>query len=218
MGHLSILEQIALAIIPLLFAITIHEMAHGWAASKLGDKTAWMLGRVSLNPIKHVDFIGTLFIPFILIAFKSPVIFGWAKPVPINPRNFKNPRRDMALTAAAGPLSNLLMAILWAIAAKIGIVLLQAGMGFGVALLLMGRAGIWINLVLMFLNLIPLPPLDGGRILVGLLPRSLAIKYARIEPYGFFILLFLVIIGILNFLMIPVAGVERLLGAIFGLF
>jgi Zn-dependent protease len=212
----SIIQRIVIWALPILFAITVHEAAHGWVAAKLGDKSALMLGRVTLNPLKHIDPVGTIVVPLILL-WLGGFIFGWAKPVPINPRNFKNPRKDMAITAAAGPLSNFIMALIWALIAKIGVAMVAHGWSFAIPIQLMGSAGIMINLLLMFLNLIPLPPLDGGRIVAGLLPHNLALQYDKLERFGILILLGLLVFGGLNFLLIPVTIFYRLILLIFGL-
>lgn len=196
----SLVQKIAIWAIPVLFAITLHEVAHGWAARALGDRTAEMLGRLSLNPIKHIDPMGTILVPAIMLMLGG-FLFGWAKPVPIGIRNLRNPRRDFALVALAGPMSNLVMAIGWGILAKIAISTNpQEGVWLGV--LLMARAGIIINLVLMVLNLLPFPPLDGGRVLAGLLPEQQARVLDRIEPYGLVILIALMATGILSKIMI----------------
>ncbi len=195
---LNLIQKIAIWVLPVLFAITVHEVAHGWVARKLGDPTAMMLGRLTLNPVKHIDPIGTLLVPGILLVMNSGFLFGWAKPVPVTWENLKNPRRDMALVALAGPASNLVMAIMWALVAKMA--LIASGIfGSGVLqpLILMGVAGIQINIILMVLNLLPLPPLDGGRIVTGLLPGPWAWKFSRIEPFGLFILIGLLLLGIL---------------------
>ncbi|PLA74177.1 site-2 protease family protein [Hydrogenovibrio sp. SC-1] len=200
MIELTLMQKIAIWTLPVLMAITLHEAAHGWVASKLGDKTALMLGRVTLNPIKHIDPIGTILVPIVLLVLGG-FVFGWAKAVPITPRNFKNPARDMAWVAIAGPLSNLLMAIGWALLAKLGYLMSVDGhdaMGIGQFLIYSGLAGIAINLVLMVLNLIPIPPLDGSRVLSALLPNTLAYRFNQLEPYGFFILLGLLILGVLG--------------------
>lgn len=208
---LNVIQTAAVMALPLLFAITVHEAAHGWMARRLGDRTAEMLGRLTLNPIKHIDPIGTVLVPAILL-LAGGFIFGWAKPVPVDPRNLAHPRRDMAAVAAAGPMANLLMALLWALIAKLGLVLTPTLPWVGVPLLLMGKTGIFLNLILMVLNLLPLPPLDGGRVLVGLLPDRLADKVASIEPYGMFILVGLMITGFLGQLIgPPITLLERLL-------
>jgi Zn-dependent protease len=178
----------------------VHEVMHGFVARKLGDNTAFMLGRLTLNPLKHVDPVGTVLIPGLLVLLQAGFLFGYAKPVPINWRNLRHPKRDMALVAAAGPLSNLVMAIAWALLIRLGAMLGEPG----VPLIYMGVAGITINIILMVLNLLPLPPLDGGRVMTGLLPGPLAYKFSRIEPYGFFILIGLLVTGILGLVLWPV--------------
>lgn len=218
MIHMTLIQQIAVSLLPILFAITLHEAAHGWVASKLGDKTALILGRVTLNPFKHIDLIGTILIPLILLFLNSGFIFGWAKPVPINSANLRNPRRDLMLIAAAGPLANLLMAFGWAGILKIGLLLGHHGIASSIPIIYMGKAGIFINCVLMALNLVPLPPLDGGRIVSGLLPPRLAYRYERIEPYSLLILLVLLASNLLSWIISPlVAIVLRLISALFGL-
>lgn len=200
----SIIQTIAIYAIPLIFAITIHETAHGYVARMLGDNTAWMLGRLTLNPIKHIDPVGTILVPGALLlggalTGMGGIVFGWAKPVPVNFRNLRNPKVDMIWVAAAGPLANLVQAIFWAIYLKI-IVMVGIHENFFIQ---MGIAGISVNLVLMALNLIPIPPLDGGRIVTGLLPPGLAWKYSRIEPYGMYILFALILTGALSVVMRP---------------
>lgn len=202
MDEFSLAQKIIIWAIPVLFAITLHEVAHGWMALKLGDRTAQMLGRLSLNPIKHIDPLGTIVVPGILL-FLGGFIFGWAKPVPVSFQNLRKPKSDMAWVALAGPSANLLMGIFWAIIAKIGFGLAQSGITIGEPMLFMGLAGIWINAILMFLNLLPMPPLDGGRVLVSLLPDKLSWQVSRIEPYGFFILLGLLALGVLGLILSP---------------
>ncbi len=202
MDEFSLLQKIIIWAIPVLFAITLHEVAHGWMALKLGDRTAQMLGRLTLNPVKHVDPLGTIVVPGILL-FIGGFIFGWAKPVPVSYQNLRNPKAHMAWVALAGPMANLVMGIGWAIAAKFGFMLAQSGNTMGEPLLYMGLAGIWINAILMFLNLLPLPPLDGGRVLVSLLPDKLSWQVSRIEPFGFFILLGLLALGLLGVILAP---------------
>lgn len=203
---MTLVQTVAVLALPLLFAVTVHEVAHGWVARRLGDPTAMMLGRLTLNPIKHIDPLGTLLIPALLLIMHAPFLFGWAKPVPVTWQNLRNPKRDMALVAVAGPGANLAMALLWALVAKLGLVLAPAIGGLALPMVLMGKVGITFNLVLMVLNLLPLPPLDGGRILVGLLPGPLAWKVSRIEPYGFPILLVLLVTGGLAYLIVPPIG------------
>ncbi len=214
---LNVIQTAAVMALPLLFAITVHEAAHGWMARRLGDRTAEMLGRLTLNPIKHIDPIGTVLVPAILL-LAGGFIFGWAKPVPVDPRNLAHPRRDMAAVAAAGPMANLVMALIWALIAKLGLVLTPTMPWVGVPLLLMGKTGIFLNSILMVLNLLPLPPLDGGRVLVGLLPDRLADIVASIEPYGMFILVGLMITGFLGQVIgPPITLLERLLVMLVGI-
>jgi Zn-dependent protease len=202
------IETIAIWAIPVLFAITLHEAAHGWVANRLGDPTARNLGRITINPLKHIDPMGTIVVPLALVML-SGFIIGWAKPVPVDPRHFKQPLLDMALVALAGPVSNFIMACLWALL----IVISPTGM-----LAAVGHAGITINLVLMVLNLFPIPPLDGGRVLTGLLPRPLALQFMRIEPFGFPIILLLLFTGVLGKIIWPlVQHFQNIIELIFGL-
>jgi Zn-dependent protease len=187
--------------LPVLFAITVHEAAHGWVADRLGDHTAKMLGRVTLNPLKHIDWIGTVLVPIVLL-LSTGFVFGWAKPVPLNWRNLKHYRRDSAWVAAAGPSVNIVMAFLWAIVAKAGMLLASLGSP-ALFLMAVGKAGIAINLMLGFLNLIPIPPLDGSRVVSSLLPPRIAMYYGKIEPFGFMILLLLLITGVLMSILVP---------------
>ena len=202
----EVVQKIAIWVLPVLFAITVHEVAHGWVARMLGDPTAMMLGRLTLNPVRHVDPLGTILVPGVMLLF-SGFVFGWAKPVPVTWENLHKPKRDMALVALAGPAANLVMAVLWAIVARLGIVLSGASPvldWFAKPLFEMGKAGIIINVLLMILNLLPLPPLDGGRILTGVLPGPMAAKVARVEPFGLIILLTLLLTGWLGKVMSPV--------------
>ncbi len=168
MEQLDLIQKLAVWVVPALLAITVHEVAHGWMALKLGDRTAMMLGRLTLNPVKHIDPVGTLLIPGLLLVFGG-FIFGWAKPVPVTWENLKRPKRDMALVALAGPMANLLMAVLWLIVMQIGMGLMDSNPMIARPLVYMAVAGIFINAILMILNLLPLPPLDGGRIVASLL-------------------------------------------------
>jgi Zn-dependent protease len=191
----NLVQTVLVYALPVLFAITIHEAAHGYVARYLGDNTAYMMGRVTLNPIKHVDLMGTILMPLMLyFATSGAFLFGYAKPVPVNFGHLRRPKQDMVWVALAGPASNFIQALLWAIA----FVLLGA---FGVNerfFLKMCQAGVLVNLVMCAFNLFPLPPLDGGRVLVGLLPRKLAWSFSRIEPWGFFIVLGLVLVGVVG--------------------
>ena len=199
----SIIYNIAVWTIPVLFAITIHEVAHGWVANMLGDHTARMLGRLTINPIKHIDPIGTIVVPLAMVVLQTGFVFGWAKPVPVNTRNLKSPRRDMAIVAAAGPISNLIMAIFWVFIFKLGASVIP-DQAIAQGIMAMGRAGIIINLILFIFNLFPIPPLDGSKVLAGFLPQPLSNLMDKIEPYGLFIVLGLVYLGVLNTIMDPV--------------
>lgn len=208
MGQFNVIQLIVIWALPVLFAITLHEVAHGWVARRFGDPTAMMLGRLTVNPIKHIDIVGTIIVPVVLLVLHTGFIFGWAKPVPISPRNFKNPRRDMAVVAAAGPVCNLLMAIFWALVARLAMAL-SPEFRWILPLAYMGLAGVLINVALFIFNLIPIPPLDGGRVLVGILPRNLANKVDGIERYGSFIplvalmLIFFIFPGVLSAILGP---------------
>ena len=203
MLQVSTVQQISAWVMPVLLAITVHETAHGWVARRFGDKTAQMLGRLTLNPIKHIDPVGTILVPAVMLLLPGGFVFGWAKPVPVDWRNFKHPKQDMAWVAVAGPASNLLMALAWALAARVALGM-STDNWIALPLLFMGVAGIFINTILMVLNLLPLPPLDGGRVVTGLLPAPYAYQFARIEPYGFFILVALLVTGVLGIVMWPV--------------
>jgi len=204
--ELNLVQKVVVFALPVIFAITLHEAAHGYAALRFGDRTAESQGRISLNPIRHFDLVGTLIVPLTILVISkltggAGILFGWAKPVPVNFNNLRRPKQDMLWVAAAGPGANLLMALIWAGLIKLAFAM--PGSAFAMPLALMGAAGIFINAVLMALNLIPLPPLDGGRIAVSLLPRNLAYQLARIEPYGIFILLGLMFMGLLGIFMWP---------------
>lgn len=199
----SIIQKIAFSAIPVIFAITVHEAAHGYAAKYFGDSTAERLGRISLNPIKHIDPIGTIVLPA-LTMLVGGVLFGWAKPVPVNFNQLRNPKKDMFWVAAAGPASNLGMAIFWAVMLNFSQLMPVSTATF---FEYMAVVGLQINLILMVLNLIPLPPLDGGRIAVSLLPMDLAVKLARVEKYGFVILIILLFTGLLGKIILPIVNV-----------
>jgi len=191
----NLVQTVLIYALPVLFAITIHEAAHGYVARALGDNTAYAMGRVTLNPIRHVDLMGTILMPLLLyFATAGAFLFGYAKPVPVNFGQLRRPKRDMIWVALAGPASNFLQALLWAVAYT-----LLVGADVTERFFLeMCKAGVLVNLVMWAFNLFPLPPLDGGRILVGLLPRRLAWSFSRIEPWGFFIVLGLVLVGIVG--------------------
>ena len=202
MEAFSLIQKIALGFVPVVFAITVHEVAHGWVASQLGDHTARLMGRLTLNPIKHIDPVGTVILPLLLL-WLGGFIFGWAKPVPVDWRNLRRPRRDMALVAVAGPGANLIMVVLWALFGRY-LIAQEAAWGGAVSpWLYMVGVGITINIALIVLNLLPLPPLDGSRIVAALLPPRQAAQYNRLERWGILILLALLATGILNRIMLP---------------
>lgn len=218
----NIIQGIAIYALPVIFAITMHEAAHGYIAKHFGDFTAYNEGRISLNPIRHIDLVGTIVVPLILFVLSKLTIgagflFGWAKPVPVNFSNLRQPKRDMLWVAAAGPGANLLMAFFWALVIKLGIVMPEHD--FVKPMVLMGIAGIEINVILMVLNLLPLPPLDGGRMAVSLLPHRIAYQFAKIEPYGFMILLGLLFSGVLGAVIGPaILWTKQIIVSIFGLY
>jgi Zn-dependent protease len=189
----EITKMIAVFAVPVIFAITLHEAAHGYVARHFGDTTAFTLGRISLNPARHIDLVGTIFLPLVtLFATGGRIMFGWAKPVPVNFHALRRPKRDMLWVALAGPAANLAMALVWAAALKMGAL---SGLGQGDFLIQVPLAGVEVNLVFMALNLLPILPLDGGRVVVSLLPGPLAGRFARLEPFGLPILLGLVVIS-----------------------
>ena len=196
----QLIQTIALAAIPILFAITLHEAAHGYVARHFGDMTAYQEGRISLNPLRHIDPFGTVVFP-LLTLWLGGILFGWAKPVPVNFAALRNPKKDMLWVAIAGPAANLFMALAWALFYKIGLEFPTSY--FSEPLMGMAEWGMKINVVLMVLNLLPLPPLDGGRVALSLLPRQQAFYLAKIEPYGMFILIFLAITPVLSWVLSP---------------
>ncbi|MCW5605747.1 MAG: site-2 protease family protein [Burkholderiales bacterium] len=217
----GLIQIIALGAIPITFAITLHEASHGYAARHFGDSTAAEAGRISLNPLRHIDPVGTIAVPLLILVSSKllgggGLLFGWAKPVPVNFGRMRNPKRDMLWVAAAGPGANLFMAVGWTLVLKAA--LLAPDNYFSLPLAGMAEIGIVINVVLMILNLFPLPPLDGGRILVSLLPHRAAYAVSRIEPYGFVILIVLLFTGVLGLVLWPLIGIAMtLIGGLFGI-
>lgn len=198
----QLIQTIALYALPVLFAITLHEAAHGYVARHFGDMTAFAEGRVSLNPMRHVDLVGTLLVPLaILLVSGGRFLFGWAKPVPVNYSALRRPKQHMALVAAAGPGANLVMAIGWALLLKLGMLLPEGG--YTEPFVRMSEAGVRVNLIFMFLNLLPILPLDGGRILACLLPHRMSWRYSKLEPWGLPVLLVLVATNMLDALLGP---------------
>ena len=201
-SQLNTVQIIAIAILPILFAIVVHEVSHGWVAKKLGDNTAYMLGRLTLNPFKHIDPVGTILVPLLMLIFFK-FAFGWAKPVPVDWRNLRNPRRDMVLVAAAGPFSNLLMAIGWGLIIHLAALLPNGLLMIKEPFIFMGAIGIFANVILMVFNLLPIPPLDGGRVAVGLLPPRYSHLLSQLEPYGLIIIVLLLMSGFFGGFLMP---------------
>jgi Zn-dependent protease len=210
----NIIQNMAIFALPVIFAITLHEAAHAYAARQFGDSTAYMLGRMTLNPIKHIDPIGTILVP--IVTMFTGFLFGWAKPVPVAFQNLRNPKRDMIWVAAAGPMANLVMALGWALLLKV--LLVAPGLPAVEFWMRVSQAGIWINVLLMALNLFPLLPLDGGRIIVGLLPDKLSYQFSRTEPFGMIILIVLLVSGALSWFLTPVRNITTdIIATLFGL-
>ena len=217
MQSLSTLQQLSIIILPVILGITVHEAAHAWAANKLGDPTARQLGRLSLNPLRHIDPIGTLLVPAVLFLF-SGMLFGWAKPVPVNWSRLHEPKRDSALVAAAGPFSNLIMAVLWALVIQFAMTVGDNSPWIAIPLAYMGYAGVMINSILLVLNLLPIPPLDGSRVVASFLPEQLLRPYMQLERWGLLILIALLATGMLSKIMLPlVSFVQSLVARVTGL-
>ena len=211
MEELTLVQRVAVWALPLVFAVTVHEAAHGWVADRLGDPTARQLGRITFNPIPHIDPVGTILVPLLMLSFTGFLI-GWAKPVPVAVQRLRSPKRDMAVVAAAGPAVNLAMGLIWTLVMLLAHRLIHSMPVVAEPLLLMAVAGVFVNLVLMAINLLPVPPLDGGRVVTGLLPMAAARVYARIEPFGMIILILLLISGVIGMILGPVVfGSIRLL-------
>ena len=218
-------QRIAVWALPLVFAVTVHEAAHGWVADRLGDPTARKLGRITFNPLPHIDLVGTILVPLLMLTFTGFLI-GWAKPVPVAIERLGQPKRDMAIVAAAGPAANLVMALLWSLVLLVAHNLVHTASFIAVPLVWMSIAGIFINLVLMAINLLPVPPLDGGRILTGVLPQPASGMLARVEPFGLFILIALLVTGVVGMVLAPIVfgtihllpGTELVLGILPALF
>jgi len=211
----QLVQTISLAIIPVLFAITLHEAAHGYVARHFGDMTAWQQGRISLNPMRHIDPVGTVLVPLATLIVGG-ILFGWAKPVPVNFAALRRPKKDMLWVAIAGPASNLIMALGWGLLYKLA--WLMPDSYFAEPLMGMAEWGIKINVVLMLLNLLPLPPLDGGRVAVSLLPHRQAWQLSKIEPYGMFILIFMAVTPVLGWILLPLVQLTyQLLSVLLGI-
>lgn len=214
MEELNLVQRVAVWALPLIFAVTVHEAAHGWVADRLGDPTARQMGRITFNPLPHIDLVGTILVPIMMLSFTGFLI-GWAKPVPVSVQRLHSPKRDMAIVAAAGPAVNLVMAVAWSLVLLLAHKLIHSAQVIAVPLLLMAVAGVFVNLVLMAINLLPVPPLDGGRIVTGLLPIRAARVFARIEPFGLIVLILLLMTGVVGIVLAPVVfgGIALLPGS-----
>ncbi len=217
MIELSLIQKIIVCVPPILLAVTLHEVAHGWMAKINGDRTAEMMGRLSLNPLKHVDPVGTIVVPALMV-LSTGFIFGWAKPVPVSYNELNSPKKDMAKVAIAGPASNLIMMIIWAIILKMSLLAPNSMQWVTVPLTYMASVGVYINCIIMVLNLLPIPPLDGSRIVASYLPNSLAYQYGQMERYGVIILVALMVLGILGKVLLPlVSGITNLFSGFAGI-
>lgn len=217
--NLTLVQHIAIWALPVLLAITLHEAAHGYVAYYLGDPTAKLLGRVTLNPLKHIDAIGTIIVPLALgILSNFTMLFGWAKPVPFTKENFKKPEKGAAIVAVAGPIANLIMVIIWAIFFKLSFMMGAQNNNIALFLLYASQAGIIINLILFILNMLPIPPLDGSKVVNAFLPGKMSYYYSQLEPYGLFILIALLVTGVLNLIIAPIYQILiQLLSQLFSL-
>lgn len=214
MPEFSLLQKIVIWVVPVIFAITVHEVAHGWVADKLGDHTARLLGRLTLNPMKHIDLIGTVLVPLFMI-LTTGFAFGWAKPVPIDWRNLRHPKRDMALVAAAGPGANLFMFALWVMIAKAALIAEGSVGATAAPVYYMSLAGISVNALFMVLNLLPVPPLDGSRVLSAVLPPRWAWRLGQLERYGLLIVVLLLVTGLLGKILTPPLQALQALASLF---